>query len=710
MDRVNNVASSNGFGRYNLVAESSPSSIVKKGRTLHVFLRSVGLQLFNGATAWKRHHEGAKIAVYNDRVTASLFSWLHIPPLCIAVAIITINLVGRRIGQTLDPTLSTGLQFCAKLHEVLMQTSLAAITLGLVRRELLGNGLPLGTIFAPAQTTFISYLWSLEYWAAITSVGLGSIRIVFLLCSLFASMILAGLVGPSSAIAMIPRTINQTMFNVHYFSDLPLTYPMSIGHDHQPLNDSATIDNQIFQLLTNSEASSSSKDWVAVSSGNIRRSPRRWIYDEDAWYTGSRLSYRPVTSFPSAQIVNVLSSCGVLVDSITGTRTMKFQGKVPRVQVTCREADMWGNRSGHNISEFTNGSYVPFPPDTGLQDFMSISDFLAIADKNANVDIVWTSAPTISQPRPSVLVIVGSFTTWSGVSHLGGLGSIQGCSVDAIWSDATYEWRGEGSEKVNVASANVFDEELLGELVNGYIPTPDGASEFIHDFPKETRIEIDPGWARRLTKFAPTIHNLLNSESNDWNANEILSVSVAAFLADWHTKSGSVAECWPKNELDDLASNQRFGKLSTYLRTPEVDPTFDIVCFNWLQQYNDLHVSKMELIWHGVGYNSTGTTVCLALAVLIVYCVVVLAYLIFLFVTGKAGSSWDSIAELFMLALNSRPPTHLGRTSVGVETMRTFKEPVSIRVNEGQECELVFGNSETAKTSSYSKVVPNFRY
>jgi len=185
-------------------------------------------------TAWRRNTENHKVVLYKNRWTASLYCFLHLPPISIALAIMALNFMGTRVGTTVDPTWSTGLQFCAKLHEVLMQTSLAAIVLSFIRSELLRDSLPLGTVFAPVQTTFISYLWSLEFWSGFSRDRVRDPRKLLLLLSIFGTLVLSVLVGPSSAVAMIPRNINQTV-SVTYFSDQPPLYPQSIGARHEPV-------------------------------------------------------------------------------------------------------------------------------------------------------------------------------------------------------------------------------------------------------------------------------------------------------------------------------------------------------------------------------------------------------------------------------------------------------------------------------------------
>ena len=112
----------------------------------------------------------------------------------------------------------------------------------------------------------------------------------------------------------------------------------------------------------------------------------------------------------------------------------------------------------------------------------------------------------------------------------------------------------------------------------------------------------------------------------------------------------------------------------------------------------------------GYGYNAEDITVQLSLAVLGIYCVFVVTHVFLLILTGHAGTSWDSISELLMLGLMSQKPKHLGHVSIGIETMKTFREPVSVKVNDQGHAELVFENDVGSKLGRKGMVVDNRAY
>ena len=110
------------------------------------------------------------------------------------------------------------------------------------------------------------------------------------------------------------------------------------------------------------------------------------------------------------------------------------------------------------------------------------------------------------------------------------------------------------------------------------------------------------------------------------------------------------------------------------------------------------------------GYDLSQTAVKLSLTVFIVCCAIVISYLVYSFTTGHTSSSWDSIGELFMLALNSRRPEHMSNTSAGVKTLATYREPIFVRVNEDESLEVVFANDPGAKYTDWRNVARNEKY
>lgn len=91
----------------------------------------------------------------------------------------------------------------------------------------------------------------------------------------------------------------------------------------------------------------------------------------------------------------------------------------------------------------------------------------------------------------------------------------------------------------------------------------------------------------------------------------------------------------------------------------------------------------------------------MSLVALSIYVCVALAHFIYNLTTGHASSSWDSIGELLMLALNSRRPGHMQGTSAGVETLETYRRPVNVRIGPDRTAELIFDDDPEAQKASW---------
>lgn len=171
------------------------------------FLRKIGLGIivtaFQGFFT-KDFREPEKIAVHQNRFTALLGTLIHAIPLGMAIFEIFLNWKGHYVGGSFDK--QNYLQFVAKTHEILMQTSLATIILSYVRYQIsAGKGMPFGTILCTLQSLQISYLWSVEFWSAILSQKFQLTKKIHFAVLTFICITIATTAGPSSANLLIAR-------------------------------------------------------------------------------------------------------------------------------------------------------------------------------------------------------------------------------------------------------------------------------------------------------------------------------------------------------------------------------------------------------------------------------------------------------------------------------------------------------------------------
>jgi hypothetical protein len=125
-------------------------------------------------------------------------------PLSGAVVLLILNWSSFFIGSDFGDAI--WLQFVAKFHELLMQTSIAEIVLAIVREHLINGYLPLGALSAATQSYQISYLWSLDFFSSVTSREIPASGKVIFVTLVPLLVMLTAVVGPSTATLMIPRS------------------------------------------------------------------------------------------------------------------------------------------------------------------------------------------------------------------------------------------------------------------------------------------------------------------------------------------------------------------------------------------------------------------------------------------------------------------------------------------------------------------------
>lgn len=172
-----------------------------------LFLRSIGLGIvvtFFQDFFTKSFSEPEKVAIRQSRVTALLRSLIHALPLGVAIFEIFLNWKGHYIGKHFDK--QNYLQFVAKLHEILMQASIATVIQSFTRYQTsAGRGMPFGAVLGALQFLQISYIWSAEFWSAIMSKEFQWKKKMYFVGLVLVCATVAATAGPSSANLLIAR-------------------------------------------------------------------------------------------------------------------------------------------------------------------------------------------------------------------------------------------------------------------------------------------------------------------------------------------------------------------------------------------------------------------------------------------------------------------------------------------------------------------------
>jgi hypothetical protein len=175
---------------------------------LRNFLRQLRLQfvvLLSDISRWNANIEHPKVALYQDRIVALIHTLPHLVPLGGAILLLVLQWTEHLVGFALSENTSTTLQFVAKFHELLMQASITKALLCLVRTESVNRFVPLGALSGAMQATQLSYLCSLDFLSIFKSSVIKRWRKIMFAVAIPIFILLISLVGPSSAILMIPR-------------------------------------------------------------------------------------------------------------------------------------------------------------------------------------------------------------------------------------------------------------------------------------------------------------------------------------------------------------------------------------------------------------------------------------------------------------------------------------------------------------------------
>jgi hypothetical protein len=287
-----------------------------------------------------------------------------------------------------------------------------------------------------------------------------------------------------------------------------------------------------------------------------------------------------------------------------------------------------------------NLTYWAYPPSHGNVPALGFRIFLKINGETVSYDDE-TLRDALMSPTQTPWVRT---TFW-----------IVACSVGATWELAEYEVR---------------------TAFNG--PVVQSRPVCAGGFQYAKHIRFDLAWLRQVERRLKNHLSLV--EYDPWNVRTenaiaaIMAASIANGLADihpeWHSpRSKAICDEYATNGSD--CQPEPF-----YPKDYDCPLQFDIANDN-------CSILQADLYQAGYGYDTSELTVKLSLAVLGAYCFLVILYLsISCFVWKSECMAWNTPAELVTLASQSRYPEHLGSTSVGINTLKTFKEPVSVGVNE----------------------------
>ncbi|EMD60743.1 hypothetical protein COCSADRAFT_346138 [Bipolaris sorokiniana ND90Pr] len=621
------------------------------------FFKHIGLQLPDyigrSAFSWRSTKEHPKVATYKSRRMAALNSLLHFVPLSGALVLVVLFWTQYWIGGNSDN--ATSLQFAAKLHEMLMQASLVDILLYVIRFQATSGYIPLGALSGAAKAPQLSYLWSLDFFSAILSPAFSARRKAAFILSTSGLLLMTAVVGPSSAVLMIPRPdmphINRTVIRYSNVTESSL-FPVHI--DNHTAGGVMNI-TRLDEITRFSYVDINTADKIPADGYS-------WSSDLDLRFGQFfRTAYQVYLNLASnvdikiATIPTMLSALRLLKNSpvygyredIDGTYRSRAKSVNTRwTSYTSQPVVMVKCSSVQSAKDIENVYYIR--DDNSRSPLHGAANLLGpYLSKYANrinlnmstIPLLWMTSPDSSK-NLLLVYLDPEEGSWLEI-----------CTIAAFWHKIT-------TTMVLLNSDAIIQTRLL-------------EGEEYWKKSSMTEIIIDPVFVSSLGPPCTNTHG-----------NPTLNLALC-FVA---------ALSWiPSIKHDAYKGYNRF----------ELNDSSTLSTFELVETIN------------GYGYGATNTSIRLSVAVMLTYCIITIVYVSYIIITGHTSIAWDSATELIMLAIQSKEPPGLGHISVGLDSMETFRKCVGIRVStQGhdstgepvEKLELVFEDDEEAKKRGLLKI------
>ena len=566
------------------------------------------------------------------------------------------------------------------------------------------------------------------------------------------SAFLAAIIGPFTAIALIPR-LDWWPYRVSDASTLTSSYftpasrsqiwPMDLSGSSLPteecLSPNAT-ENVLcpaagYSLISQKLSSSSFGPLNLTIPGNKPwEGPRLLTSNPNfhyGYYDGNSDSDGTISTSISQILARDLGLiCTDLSTSTATTPLYKlsslngFKPFKPVVQVLCKSFSPNTTMLEFPHYALNTPPFVPYNTDGAVE--LPLANMYRDMNWTMDVNTVWNRTLLEEQMRtgnlsftwvdlqeyalkPSIATAIAFppvDSTTTNDSNTQNLPSrIFACSIDARWLPA--------------------DLWITPTLSNSYyesVPEPQALLNSLSDTSMELDeepINISLEWANALNlpalqEFQPrlsTIENLLtiaNATSfshygwcetcpSEYDLPTVES-TLALFVADGLARVGlnyDIYTAWVQHiNNDDTASD-----VCVACQGETVDDNCDacserLLNISSIQSRTDWNI---EIYQYGYGYGLTNTTSKIAAGVLIIYGVIAMIAIVSIVVRNCNSDSWSSLGELLILAMNSPPTEVLRNTGAGVGRLNTWKEIVKVRVTEEDKIQMVFESDEKSE-------------
>ncbi|KAJ8113466.1 hypothetical protein OPT61_g4409 [Boeremia exigua] len=609
-------------------------------------------RLFSGQ--WNADQEQRKVTMLEHRPLAVVYSLLHLIPLTVASILLVLRWTSHWVSYI--DSYSTALQFAAKLRELTMQASLTEVLLCIIRAGLVNDVVPLGALSSSMQASQLSYLWSLDFFSIFKSNAFRGRQKVLLAVAIPVLISLASVVGPSSAVLLIPRPYSPQVDaknSVIRYSNISIAdlYPSQMHSDDWNVEFPTTNASLQYSYVTESETvqrrvgtishvSRVYRDFITPFSRIIRAT-----HDPAEDFNATALTdgiSRSNATIPTRYITNAFNHMDSAGNESPGlpeliNSTITVTAAHPVVGTQC-----WRKNSlkldGSSELEYLQDDWVSKGKLSQISAMLEVdSNTTNLNQTSQDQDVQFSSIWTKS-PQPDSKSCIALFITWY---------------TQGIGNESTRTQRSQTLAQALEDSGTTFD--ITTCTVNAFWRTDEmeliftGGSAFVQTPPLSTNKKLGD---RPIAINLENVHTLQDTTFNH--------------LLDMHERTRN-------NVLDGVVPRILGRGLVVILANGKEYPSY----FNSgpiFQTSPEKNGTEFEFTTTNYGYGY-GTS-----------------YVLYTIITGYVSTAWSSGIELVTLALQSKKPEHLGHTSVGIGSIKTLREGVGVRVNTDNELELVFGN------------------
>lgn len=692
-------------------------------------------------------HENPKQALPQHRGWSILKPFLHLFPVSVTIAILSLTwrtVYWKDLGNPSVNTWLSAFQFAAKFHEIILIISLSTIVVHRVRDELIeGHGVALGLLTSGYRISSVEYLLSPEYWGASMQKWFQKWDLSLPLPLLAGTAtLLAAVVGPSSAVILIPQLgwWPSVLFDTGAVATIT---PLGMDYLYPSLVDASgamgytQMVNDTFLRYSKEDACS---ELPELGSGdpeienNNQICPSGGLPDILRW----QLSYMSEHALPNFTILDTLtntlrylsasnSSDGYSVGSTIGRREARNLGSFwqylnlhdytftkpnkallslslstpeqsdtypmkPIVQVKCTRYTEENNTSmeipSDEIQYLPSQKVVPFP----IPDDVDVSkppndvinfQWILLLNRSGDNPLTGAVFQTYGADSRPVLYACGILSHWAPVK---------------VWLDPS------------VSLTILQDSPDPAELVKSEIqklPSKIRPLRLSRDWLEMINLGPYPSWHLvNLTlmeslgsefgfiheKDAPACPGMFCLDQADM-VPSLLATSISLYMAEGLSRATSGVET---QSFQKHVTGYEWHNLNNYNLCAENGN-------NYLEAARGSNAShNVEVKWHasrfGYGWGNGGSpdaTLIFAIMALLLQALIALCHIGVVIFGGWSGSNtWASTGEMVTLALRSPEPADgvLENTSAGLRALSSWRE--TLRVREGKRVEVVRSGRE----------------